>query len=522
MTRYWVCAAITFGPLLPAAAGIVPSVIFSNIAASPSSEVPGMPGFRFFDEPSTNPTFGAPMRSPNGRRWIFRTQGDNGQIGFRMVLVGENTSRDAAAIVALHNTPTFFDSGVNYTDFRPQLGINDAGSFAFGGDTNAPTNSDEIAARGVLVGDGETQHYEFNLIAREGVPAPDQPPGVGFGSGARWVHILNDDTVAFISGGMTGSGGRDAIYLSTAIDAGQVLVQGGVTIPDDQAVPGTPLDGDITEFRIDATGQNYAYTAFLSVGGAISAVNNSVVLQTGRALPGGRPGYFPYVDWGEEELAISRYNGHYTFRNPISTASDAVIIDDAVVAVTGDPIVFGSSEIFGDNEFGPHSTFVMNNVNSHGDYVLVGHVNIAPTNRPQVCVWNRRVILFREDDPVDLNGDGLGNDGFYLGYIDDDYNGYITDHGRMYFVAQLRDTPGGPKVGEAFLWLPVPNPGDPNCDGVIDFFDVDPFLLALFDPGGYAAAHPDCFLENADLDRSGRVDFFDIDPFVACLFGACP
>lgn len=62
--------------------------------------------------------------------------------------------------------------------------------------------------------------------------------------------------------------------------------------------------------------------------------------------------------------------------------------------------------------------------------------------------------------------------------------------------------------------------GDVNCDGSVDFFDIDPFLLALFDPQAYAAAFPGC--ENADVSRDGSVDFFDIDPFLQCLFAACP
>ncbi len=65
-------------------------------------------------------------------------------------------------------------------------------------------------------------------------------------------------------------------------------------------------------------------------------------------------------------------------------------------------------------------------------------------------------------------------------------------------------------------------PADMNCDGVVDFFDIDPFLLALFDPTGYDAAYPDCDRFNADVNNDGGVDFFDIDPFVACLFGGCP
>ncbi len=70
--------------------------------------------------------------------------------------------------------------------------------------------------------------------------------------------------------------------------------------------------------------------------------------------------------------------------------------------------------------------------------------------------------------------------------------------------------------------VPTYRPGDVNCDGVIDFFDIDAFILALFDPVDYAATYPDCDVSNADLTQDGAVDFFDIDAFIACLFGACP
>lgn len=60
--------------------------------------------------------------------------------------------------------------------------------------------------------------------------------------------------------------------------------------------------------------------------------------------------------------------------------------------------------------------------------------------------------------------------------------------------------------------------GDMNCDGAIDAFDIEPFLLALFDPAGYAAQYPDCDVRLADIDGDGSVDAFDIEPFLALLF----
>ncbi len=63
--------------------------------------------------------------------------------------------------------------------------------------------------------------------------------------------------------------------------------------------------------------------------------------------------------------------------------------------------------------------------------------------------------------------------------------------------------------------------GDANCDGNVDFFDIDAFLLALFDTPAYAAAFCNGDVCAADADCTGNVDFFDIDPFLACLFSGC-
>jgi hypothetical protein len=62
-------------------------------------------------------------------------------------------------------------------------------------------------------------------------------------------------------------------------------------------------------------------------------------------------------------------------------------------------------------------------------------------------------------------------------------------------------------------------PGDLNCDGVVDFGDINPFVLALSDPAGYQAAFPNCDILNGDCSGNGSVDFDDINPFVAILSG---
>jgi len=59
--------------------------------------------------------------------------------------------------------------------------------------------------------------------------------------------------------------------------------------------------------------------------------------------------------------------------------------------------------------------------------------------------------------------------------------------------------------------------GDLNCDGVLNNFDIDAFVLALTNPAGYAQQYPDCDRLLADMNGDGVVNNFDIDPFVACL-----
>ncbi len=61
--------------------------------------------------------------------------------------------------------------------------------------------------------------------------------------------------------------------------------------------------------------------------------------------------------------------------------------------------------------------------------------------------------------------------------------------------------------------------GDMNCDGFVNFGDINPFVQAISDPGGFIAGHPDCPIMNADCNHDGRVDFGDINDFVALLAG---
>ncbi len=110
---------------------------------------------------------------------------------------------------------------------------------------------------------------------------------------------------------------------------------------------------------------------------------------------------------------------------------------------------------------------------------------------------------------------------------------HTVDGGGTMFTAgdglELSGTVGQPDAGrmsgggfdlDGGFWSGARGPlGDLNCDGSIDAFDIDPFVLALTDPMTYETAWPDCDIAAADVNGDGAVNAFDIDAFVALLTG---
>lgn len=61
--------------------------------------------------------------------------------------------------------------------------------------------------------------------------------------------------------------------------------------------------------------------------------------------------------------------------------------------------------------------------------------------------------------------------------------------------------------------------GDMNGDGVLNAFDIEPFLLALFDPDEYAIQFPGIDgVAVGDMNGDGALDSFDIEAFTDALF----
>ncbi len=98
------------------------------------------------------------------------------------------------------------------------------------------------------------------------------------------------------------------------------------------------------------------------------------------------------------------------------------------------------------------------------------------------------------------------------------YSGYTSDGGHLNMPGRQRIALGWYATAAAIAGSGSPS-GDLNCDGAVDFGDINPFVLALSDPAGYAAQYANCNILNGDCDNDGDVDFDDINPFVALLSG---
>jgi hypothetical protein len=115
--------------------------------------------------------------------------------------------------------------------------------------------------------------------------------------------------------------------------------------------------------------------------------------------------------------------------------------------------------------------------------------------------------------------------------VADVFAGTISTEGRVVTLATTLDitaplVPESPSLGTLHVYGTVRgsafvpfDAGDLNCDGLVNSFDIDPFVLALTDPAGYATAQPGCNRMLADTNHDGVVNSFDIDPFVLLLTG---
>lgn len=76
---------------------------------------------------------------------------------------------------------------------------------------------------------------------------------------------------------------------------------------------------------------------------------------------------------------------------------------------------------------------------------------------------------------------------------------------------------GANNTKDSECFVPPITRGDMNCDGSVDFWDIDGFVLAFMGPEQYSLRYPDCNILSADIDQDNDITWDDIDPFVDCV-----
>jgi hypothetical protein len=225
---------------------------------------------------------------------------------------------------------------------------------------------------------------------------------------------------------------------------------------------------------------------------------------------------FGAADSGGLAAALLRWNGDAVAEMPLSGTSAT------------------------DSFFTPYYNPGESNTYSVGIYDLDGNSRRVDTVITPVGVENRAPRPFMTMSPVweTYVGQTVSLDATLTQDPGDDLSfQWLLDDDR-------RQPPGGPTIDTTFdtpgdPWIRVrvaddsgavttsppitihvwatPLSGDMNCDGVVDFDDIDPFVQGLTSAAAYEADHPHCPFTNRDVNNDGVVNFDDIDPFVAAL-----
>lgn len=400
----------------PVAGPLTITAIYSNIPGHPTAAVPGLPGIEF--DPGTGTThFDRVFGSPNGN-WVLTALNNSASTANdEMVLVNDVVrAREGFALPGVTEVAGAIDT---------PLGINDAGQFVFATNTDAATTMDDVI---IMIDAANTT----TAAIREGTAFAGVP-------GATWAATLDTPSIAAdgtvsLRGQMTGVPTTQDFVVALG---NTVFGQEGVTVPT--GTTETWQVFDINDFFISADGTSWVAQGDLN--GDINTddvvvANNTIVVQEGSILPGtsfpdpvdvnGIVGVFmgPSGDW-------------YVRGNNDVSEDDWVFSNNGLLAALGQPIFTGATELYDDATFA--DCFFLHVGNSNGDYVIGGVTNAADITANAVLVLNGETVIARENDPIDLDGNGMFDDDTYIQTFGND-DGYLSDAGIFYFVANIRNS----------------------------------------------------------------------------------
>lgn len=440
--------SLAVGPLAPAppargAAGAVAAasfmrsagggrVLLSNVVGSPSSMVPGLSGVAF--QPGTDLShFDRIYAHPSGH-WVLTALADLPTGSDECLLVdGQLAIQEGAAAPwtgGLENCGTI----------DQRCAVNASGDIAFATNASGSTNDDYIATRVGGV---------WGFAAREG----DLVPGL---SGATLDDaidspvLLDDGRAGYAADGIDGvasSGMDDVLILGSS-----VLMQEGISFPAGQAGAQAAMENfDLGDYWASGDGSTWIVQGDLDGPTGrddVVIVDGTVVLQEGQPIPGA-PFPEPIDSSGIFGVSMSAAGDWFARGDLDGSNLDWVVQNGTVVAAGGLAVVSGGTELWDDTLFSPG--FFGHAGNSHGSRLVGGTTDNVDPSLDAVLVLDGSTVVARESDPVDLDGNGVLDDGVFIdAFGDDDF--VLLDDYRVLAVVTLKDALGV-RVGQALLEL---------------------------------------------------------------------
>jgi hypothetical protein len=273
-----------------------------------------------------------------------------------------------------------------------------------------------------------------------------------------------------------------------------------------------------------------------------------------------------WCDWSSVLLQASVFNGNITFGDwagGIYLSSVATVARDH--SVVADCVFIGNSgryagalrQYAGFRDEVRNCVFIDNQTDSNGAAVVASDTlalsNSIVRGTSGAVISGNAVVRFSnvsggwpgegniDENPLFLRNPDPGPDGLW-GTPDDDYGDLrlqsgspCIDAGNPNFVAQPPETDldghlriwdgtgGGLAIVDMGAYEFGARPcGDLNCDGMVDFGDVNPFVQYLSNTLAWQAAYPACDPRVGDINGDGTygyLSFGDINPFVVLLTG---
>ncbi len=430
------CVATLAAMLASTAEAQAIRVLHTSIPGSPTAAVPGLPGVEFS---GTSVAFDRPFGSANGH-WILRAR-SNAATGADTLLLVDG------AVGVREGDFAPFTAGDSFGAFDVRSAINTSGEWAFSCNVSPSTTLNDYV---IHVGSGG-----MTVRAREGDPAPGVP-GATFGSALNGVVLLDTGLVGFEADGITG-GGVTSADNELFVLGSLALIRTGHTVPVNQfGSPGAWENLDFEDAWVSADGAAYFIKGDLTgatTSDDIAVHNGAVVLQEGYPVPGS--GFTePIRTDGIVEIALD-HGANWWARGTNAPSQDDWVVRNAVVVATTDaPIAAGAIETWSDAIFA--NTFFLHQGDSQGNYVIGGATSNPNTLADSAVVLNGARVLCRENDPIDVDGDGLFDDDAFLGTFGND-DAVLFDNGELLFVAGIRNGAGA-SIAEGLFVIQTRSP----------------------------------------------------------------